>query len=120
MDHRQHIAAILKQWLALAQAEGQDIQRGDWAALGRTQEAKAALRPPLTQAIEAWRADNPIEAGGSPFQEQVGQLLALETHNGSLWRPANARRGNRGNCWSRPCSICAASVPCTCRRRKWS
>jgi len=84
MDPRQHIAAILKQWLEMTHAEAQAIQSGDWAALRRIQAAKAALRPPLGQAVEQWRAANPAEAATDPFRAKVTELLALETQNGHL------------------------------------
>ncbi|MGA2748486.1 MAG: hypothetical protein ABSG59_06900 [Verrucomicrobiota bacterium] len=84
MDHRQRIGAILKDWLEMTRAECQAIQTGDWAALRQTQEAKAALRGPLTRAIEQWRAEKPDEAGANPFQKEVSRLLGMETHNSSL------------------------------------
>jgi len=84
MDHRQHIAAILKQWLEMTHAESQAIQTGHWAALRKIQAAKAELRPPLGQAVEQWREANPAEAAASTFRAQVAELLALETQNGNL------------------------------------
>jgi outer membrane PBP1 activator LpoA protein len=84
MDHRQHIAAILKQWLEMTHAESQAIQSGDWAALRKVQAAKSELKPPLGHAIEQWRAANPAEAASNPFRAEVTKLLALETQNGNL------------------------------------
>jgi flagellar biosynthesis/type III secretory pathway chaperone len=84
MDPRQRIAAILKQWLEMTHAESQAIQSGDWPALRRVQAAKAELRLPLGQAVEQWRAENPAQAAAQPFRDEVTQLLALETQNGSL------------------------------------
>jgi outer membrane PBP1 activator LpoA protein len=84
MDHRQHIAAILKRWLEMTHAESQAIRGGDWAALRKVQTAKAELRPPLGQAVEQWRAENPTEAATNPFRAEVTELLALETQNGNL------------------------------------
>jgi hypothetical protein len=83
MNH-QHIAAILKQWLEMTQAESQAIQSGEWAVLRRIQSAKVELRPPLGQAVEQWRAANPAEAATNPFRAEVTELLALETQNGHL------------------------------------
>jgi hypothetical protein len=84
MDHRQHIAAILKQWLEFTHAESQAIQSDDWPALRKIHAAKAELRPPLAQAIEQWRAANLAEAAANPFRTEVNELLALETQNGHL------------------------------------
>ena len=84
MDQRQHIAAVLKQWLEMTHAESQAIQSGDWAALRKIQTAKAALRPPLGEAVEQWRAANPAEAAANPFRAEVTELLALETQNSNL------------------------------------
>jgi flagellar biosynthesis/type III secretory pathway chaperone len=84
MDHRQSIAAILKQWLEVTHAEAQAIQAGDWPALRTIQANKAKLRPPLSQTVEQWRAENPAEAAAHPFRAEVTQLLALETQNGNL------------------------------------
>jgi hypothetical protein len=84
MDPRQRIAAILKQWLEMTHAESQAIQCGDWAALRDIQASKAQLRPPLSQAVEQWRAENPAEAAANPFRAEVADLLALETQNGNF------------------------------------
>jgi flagellar biosynthesis/type III secretory pathway chaperone len=84
MDPRQHIAAVLKQWLEMTHAEAQAIQTGDWPALRTVQADKARLRLPLGQAVEQWRAENPAEAAANPFRAEVTQLLALETKNGNL------------------------------------
>jgi hypothetical protein len=84
MDPRQRIAAVLKQWLEMTHAESQAIQSGDWAALRKIQTAKAALRPPLGEAVEQWRAANPAEAAANPFRAEVTELLALETQNSNL------------------------------------
>ena len=84
MESRQHIAAILKQWLEMTHAEGHAIQAGNWAALRKIQSSKAELRAPLGQAVEQWRVENPAEAAANPFREEVSQLLALETHNGNI------------------------------------
>jgi hypothetical protein len=84
MDHRQHIAAILKRWLEMTHAESQAIRSGDWAALRKIQAAKAELRPSLGQAIEQWRAANPAQAAADPFRAEITELLALETQNGHL------------------------------------
>jgi len=84
MDSRQRIAAILKQWLEMTHAEGQAIRSSDWPALRTIQKTKAALKPPLSQAVEQWRAENPAEAAANPFRSEVAQLLALETQNGNI------------------------------------
>ncbi len=84
MDPRQHIAAILKQWLEMTKAESQAIRSCDWPALRAVQAAKAELRLPLGQAVEQWRAESPAEAATNPFREEVTQLLALETQNGNF------------------------------------
>jgi hypothetical protein len=84
MDRRQHIGAILKQWLEMTHAESQAIQTGDWRALRNIHAAKAELRLPLGQAVEQWREENPAEAAANPFRAEVTQLLALETQNSSL------------------------------------
>ena len=84
MDPRQHIAAILKDWLERTHAEAQAIQAGDWPALRGIQAAKAELRLPLGQAVEQWRAQSPAEAAANPFRSEVTQLLALETQNGNI------------------------------------
>jgi hypothetical protein len=84
MDHRQRIAAILKQWLEMTHAESQAIQSGDWAALRNIQATKSKLRLPLSQSVEQWRAEDPSDAAADPFRAQVAQLLALETQNGNL------------------------------------
>jgi hypothetical protein len=84
MDHRQRIAAILKQWLEMTHAEAQAIQAGDWPALRAVQASKAELRPSLGQAVEQWRATHPAEAAANPFRDEVARLLALETQNGNV------------------------------------
>jgi hypothetical protein len=84
MEDRQSIAAILKQWLEMTHAESQAIQASDWPALRRVQADKAKLQPPLAQALEQWRANNPDEAAANPFRAEVTQLLALETQNGNF------------------------------------
>jgi len=84
MDHRQHIAAVLKQWLEMTHAESHAIQSGNWAELRKIQASKAALRPPLGQAIEQWRAANPAEAAANPFRAEVADLLSLEAQNGNV------------------------------------
>jgi hypothetical protein len=84
MDPRQRIAALLKQWLEMTHAESQIIRAGDWPALRAIHAAKADLRPPLSRAVEQWRAENPAEAAANPFRDEVTRLLALETQNGSL------------------------------------
>ncbi len=84
MDPRQHIAAILKDWLEKTHAEGQAIHAGDLAALAKIQESKAALRAPLAEAVAQWRAENPEEADAHPFRAEVNRLLALETHHSNL------------------------------------
>jgi hypothetical protein len=84
MDHRQRIAAILKQWLEMTHAESQAIRSSDWGALRKVQAAKAELRLPLGQAVEQWRAANPAEAATDPFRAEVTRLLALETQNGHV------------------------------------
>jgi hypothetical protein len=84
MNHRQHIAAILKQWLEMTHAESQAIRSGDLAELRKVQAAKAELKPPLGAAIEKWRAENPAEAAANPFRGEVAELLALETQNGHI------------------------------------
>jgi outer membrane PBP1 activator LpoA protein len=84
MDHRRHIAAILKQWLEMTHAESQAIHSGDWPSLRKIQADKAKLRPPLGQAIEQWRTASPAEAASNPFRDEVTKLLALETQNSNL------------------------------------
>jgi uncharacterized protein YeaC (DUF1315 family) len=84
MNPRQHIAAILRQWLEMTHAESQAIQRGDWPTVRKVQQAKAELRLPLGQAVEQWRAQNPAEAAEHPFRAEVNHLLFLETQNGSF------------------------------------
>ena len=84
MDHRQRIAAILKQWLEMTHGESQAIQTGDWAALQNIQARKVKLRQPLSQAVEQWRAEYPAEAAANPFRAEVTELLALETQNGNF------------------------------------
>jgi hypothetical protein len=84
MDPRPQIAAILKQWLEKTHAEAQAIQASDWPALREIQSAKAGLRLPLGQAVEAWRARHPAEAAANPFRSEVSRLLALETQNGNI------------------------------------
>jgi hypothetical protein len=86
MDHRRHIAAILKQWLEMTHGESQAIRSGDWAALRKVQAAKAELRQHLGQALEQWRAENPGEAASNPnpFRAEVAELLSLETQNGHI------------------------------------
>jgi hypothetical protein len=84
MNIRQHIAALLKQWLEKTHAETEAIQAGKWAALRLIQSEKAQLRVLLGQAVEEWRACDPAEAAANPFRAEVSQLLALETQNGNL------------------------------------
>ena len=84
MEHRQRIAAILKQWLEMTHAESQAIQSGDWAALRNIQSSKSKLRLALSQGVEQWRAENPAQAAANPFRAELAQLLALETQNGNL------------------------------------
>jgi flagellar biosynthesis/type III secretory pathway chaperone len=84
MDHRQHIAAILKDWLQMTHGESQAIRSNDWAALRKVQAAKAALREPLGEALEKWRVENPEEAATNPFRADVAKLLALEEQNSRL------------------------------------
>jgi hypothetical protein len=84
MDQRQRIATILKQWLEMTHAESQAIRSSDWAALRNVQAGKSALRQPLSEAVEQWRAQDPAEAASDPFRAEVAQLLALETQNGNF------------------------------------
>jgi hypothetical protein len=84
MEHRQRIAAILKQWLEMTHAEAQAIRSGDWAALRNVQAGKSQLRQPLAESIAQWRAADPADAAADPFRAEVSQLLALETQNGNL------------------------------------
>jgi hypothetical protein len=84
MDHRQHIAALLKQWLEMTRGESHAIQAGDWPALRKIQAAKGEMRLSLGRAVEQWRAENPAEAATQPFRAEVTQLLALETQNGNI------------------------------------
>jgi copper homeostasis protein CutC len=84
MDHRQHIAALLKQWLEMTHDESYAIRAGDCPALRRIQAAKGELRVPLGRAVEEWRQENPVEAVAQPFRAEVTRLLALETQNGSV------------------------------------
>jgi hypothetical protein len=84
MIARQHIAAILKEWMEMTHLEGQAIRAGDWPALRQTQEAIAGLRVSLSAAMEQWTAENPEEAKSQPFRDEVSQLLALETRNSDL------------------------------------
>jgi hypothetical protein len=80
----QHITAILKEWMEMTRREAQAIRAGDWSALRQTQEAKAGLRIPLSEAMEQWTAENPEEANSQPFRDEISKLLALETRNGDL------------------------------------
>ncbi len=84
MDSRQHITALLKEWLRLTYAEGQSIHAGDWPLLQKIQAAKSDLRLPLGQAVELWRGQNPPQAADDPFRAEVTRLLALETQNGNV------------------------------------
>jgi len=84
MDPRQRIAAILQQWLEMTRAEGEAIRSGHWTSLRTIQASKAALRPPLGQAVEQWRTENPAEAAANPLRAEVNHLLELETQNGKI------------------------------------
>jgi outer membrane PBP1 activator LpoA protein len=84
MKARQIITTLLKEWLELTHRESHAIQMGRWSELARIQAAKAALQAPLTEAIERWKNENPAEAAGHPFRDEVNRLLALEAHNGEL------------------------------------
>jgi hypothetical protein len=84
MDHRQHIASILKQWLRMTYGESQAIRSSDWAGLRKIQAAKADLRLPLKEALNQWRSESPDDTAEHPFGAEVAELLALETQNGDL------------------------------------
>jgi hypothetical protein len=84
MDSRQRIAAILKEWHQKTLAEGQAIQAGDMAALGKIQKSKTELRAPLAAAVSQWRVEKPDEARANVFRAEVHHLLALETHHSHL------------------------------------
>jgi hypothetical protein len=84
MEHRQRIATILKEWLEMTHAESQAIRSGDWPALRIIQANKSKLRLPLSQTVEQWRAQEPVQAAADPFRAEVNKLLALETQNGNL------------------------------------
>lgn len=84
MNARQHITALLKEWLDMTHRESHAIQMGRWSELARIQKAKAALQRPLTNAIERWKTESPAEAASHPFRDEVSRLLALEANNGEL------------------------------------
>jgi len=84
MNVRQRIILLLKEWLEMTRREFHAIQVGRWSELARIQKSKGALQQPLTEAIEQWKIENPVEAMTNPFRSQVNSLLALESHNSEL------------------------------------
>ena len=84
MKARQRITTLLNEWLEMTHRESHAIQVGRWSELARIQKAKAALQQPLTEAIEQWKAENPVEAFAHPFREEVSRLIALEARNSEL------------------------------------
>ena len=88
MNARQHIAGLLQQWREISQSEFKAIQGGDWSQLRVLQVTKDTLQQSLTEAREAWNAENPTDplppAGEHPFEAEVSSLVALETRNVQL------------------------------------
>ncbi len=84
MNARQRITGLLKEWLLLTHRESHAIQLGRWSELSEIQDAKAALRQPLANAIAQWKTENPADGDWHPFRDEVNRLLALESHNSEL------------------------------------
>jgi len=84
MNSRQRITTLLKEWLEMTHLECHAITVGRWSDLARIQKSKAALQQPLTDAIEEWKIENPVEAASNPFRHEVSRLLDLESHNSEL------------------------------------
>ena len=88
METRQHIAELLQQWREISQAEFKAIQAGDWPQLRDLQTSKNTLQHALTEAREAWHAENPSEPlraqGKHSFQAEVSKLVAIEAQNVKL------------------------------------
>jgi outer membrane PBP1 activator LpoA protein len=84
MNARQRIAGILKEWLVLTQRESHAIQVGHWSELAEIQKKKAGLQPPLTDVLEQWKVENPLEASSCSFSGEIDRLLALESNSSEL------------------------------------
>lgn len=88
MSARQNIAALLAQWLQLTREESAAIQSAAWPALKKIQARKAALQPPLAEAVTG-----PIPAD---LRAQAGRIISLLTRNGlalaAQLRQARARQ----------------------------
>jgi len=83
MTARQQISDLLQRWREISQSEFAAIQAGDWPQLRNLQAAKETIQQHLTEARDAWNAENPAQplpaADENPFAQEVGSLLALET-----------------------------------------
>jgi len=98
MNARQHISDLLQQWRELSQAEFTAIQAGDWTQLRTLQAAKDELQRNLSEAREAWNAENPAQPlpdGEHPFAAEVSSLVALETRNEQLLEARRQRLRDR-------------------------
>ncbi len=84
MNHRQHIAESLREYLGLTQAEHRAIRLGDWTALRTVQNSRTELRLRLGRHVAQWRAENPAEAASKPFANEISELIAMQTRNANM------------------------------------
>ncbi|PAW81634.1 MAG: hypothetical protein B9S33_16280 [Pedosphaera sp. Tous-C6FEB] len=96
MNARDHLFSLYEQWRRLSLAEGDGIQRGDWAEVRRCQNAKQTLQERIVLAIDALKAEQvglPAEPGEteSAIRTVVSRLMELEGHNSRLLAEQRAR-----------------------------
>ena len=96
MNARDHLFSLYEQWRRLSLAEGDAIQRSDWAEVTRCQNAKHALQERIVTATDALKREQEglhcaAQETEAAVRTVVSRLMELEGQNSRQLSAQRAR-----------------------------